>query len=51
MNNPCQCQTCQDYLAAEPVDTFNYDLQCMLIDGRVKHIGTNPDGRAIYKLV
>jgi hypothetical protein len=51
MNGPCQCQTCLSYLTTEPVNSFDYEFQRMLSEGRVKHIGTNPDGRAIYKLV
>ena len=51
MNNPCQCQTCLSHLTTEPVNSFDYEFQLMLSDGRVKHIGTSPDGRAIYKLV
>lgn len=51
MNSPCQCQTCLTQLATEPIDSFTRDFQCMLSDGRVQHIDTTPDGRAVYKLV
>lgn len=45
----CQCANCLEILLSEPSDNFTRELRARLIEGSVTHIGTTPDGRAIYR--
>lgn len=41
----CQCTSCLVILKREPVDFFSRALA----EGRVQHIDTTPEGKAIYR--
>jgi hypothetical protein len=45
----CQCPSCLEILTREATDSFSREFRSRLIEGSVVHIGTTPDGRAIYR--
>ena len=44
----CQCPLCVERIAQVPVQHTDYEFIKHLKEGFIEHIGTTPDGRAIY---